>query len=210
MAIDEVLLAAAVGLGGVLLRFYGWSETAATFGYGQRFREVALWTPLRPLIRRPTGGGLVEHARDWTYSLVVPPSDPWYDLPAAQSYRRLHEWLAGALARLGVRATLAAEPSTPAPGQCFAGPERLDLVCGETKLAGAAQRRTRGGLLIQGSVQPAPTGVAAGSWQEACRREAADRFGVAWADWEPDAELRARAEALRLAKYEQAAHNLRR
>ena len=47
-------------------RFYAWLEPAATFGYFQRFAEVERMTLLRPLLRRPTGGGLVPHAADWT------------------------------------------------------------------------------------------------------------------------------------------------
>src|SRR5580765_2623752 len=59
MALDEALLEAAPQLNRPVLRFYSWTELAATFGYFQRFRDVEKMTPLRPLIRRPTGGGLV-------------------------------------------------------------------------------------------------------------------------------------------------------
>jgi len=75
MAMDEALLEAMPRFGQPVLRFYGWSEPAATFGYFQKFAEVERLTKLRPLIRRPTGGGLVPHDADWTYSLVFPAGD---------------------------------------------------------------------------------------------------------------------------------------
>src|SRR5712672_1969240 len=78
MAIDEVLLESVVTFGAPLLRFYSWSEPAASFGYSQRYSEIARLTSLRPLVRRPTGGGFVPHDADWTYTLVFPPSAPWY------------------------------------------------------------------------------------------------------------------------------------
>ena len=80
MAWDEALLEAAAELGRPVLRTYAWATPAATFGYFQRHADIAAWTPLRPLIRRPTGGGLVSHAADWTYAIVVPPRHPWYSL----------------------------------------------------------------------------------------------------------------------------------
>ena len=61
MALDEALLENVSRLGKPVLRFYGWTEPAATFGYFQQFSEVERATPLRPLIRRPTGGGIVPH-----------------------------------------------------------------------------------------------------------------------------------------------------
>ena len=59
MALDEALLTHVAGLGRPVLRFYGWTEPAATFGYFQHHAEIAPATRLRPPIRRPTGGGLV-------------------------------------------------------------------------------------------------------------------------------------------------------
>ncbi len=83
MAADEALLESAPELGRPVLRFYGWKESAATFGYSQKYADMEKLTPLRPLVRRPTGGGLVPHDADWTYSLVVPAGHFWHRLKAA-------------------------------------------------------------------------------------------------------------------------------
>src|SRR5262249_31880070 len=106
MAVDEALLQAITSLGQPLLRFYGWQEPTATFGYFQSYAAVARVTALRPLLRRPTGGGLVPHDADWTYSLVFPPGHAWYALPAVESYQLLHEWIQASLAKLGVSSEL--------------------------------------------------------------------------------------------------------
>ena len=41
MAFDEALLEFAARLGRPALRFYGWSERAASFGYSQKYAELA-------------------------------------------------------------------------------------------------------------------------------------------------------------------------
>jgi lipoate-protein ligase A len=154
MAWDEALLDAMPRLARPVLRFYTWSEPAASFGYFQKYAELERLTPLRPLVRRPTGGGLVPHDNDWTYSLVCPTNHAWYNLAAVASYRRVHEWLRDAFALLDEPTELAPQSSKSGPGQCFAGYEQFDLLWRGKKIAGAAQRRRRDGLLIQGSVQP--------------------------------------------------------
>lgn len=166
MALDEALLTRAPQLGRPVLRFYGWTEPAATFGYFQHYADIERATLLRPLIRRPTGGGLVPHHADWTYSLTVPPGSGWHSLRAEDSYRAMHEWVAAAFARLGVPVELASCCRTELPGQCFAGHEQHDVLWHGRKIAGAAQRRSRTGLLIQGSVQPPPD-VAREGWEMA-------------------------------------------
>ena len=57
MALDEALLESAHTMARPVLRFYGWLEPAASFGYAQKYEEIERWTMLRPLVRRPTGGG---------------------------------------------------------------------------------------------------------------------------------------------------------
>src|SRR5207247_8081752 len=102
MALDEALLEAMPRLGQPVLRFYAWNEKAASFGYFQKYAEVEKMTLLRPLVRRPTAGGLVPHDADWTYSLVFPDTHQWYSLSATERYRRVHQWVQGAFAELQV------------------------------------------------------------------------------------------------------------
>jgi lipoate-protein ligase A len=174
MAWDDALLAEAIRVGRPVLRFYGWTQPAATFGYFQRHGEIAGLTRLRPLIRRPTGGGLVPHDGDWTYSLTVPPNHSWYQLSAVESYQRTHEWLRRSLSALGVTTELAPCCNPAGPGQCFVGAEKYDLLLGAGKIAGAAQRRNRLGLLVQGSLQPPPPGQSRVTWQAAMVQEGPD------------------------------------
>jgi lipoyl(octanoyl) transferase len=210
MALDEALLEAAPRLGRPVLRFYGWAEPAASFGYFQRYAEIERLTRLRPLVRRPTGGGLVPHDADWTYSLAFPPVDDWYNFSATDSYRRIHEWISMAFARLNITTELAPVCNKTRPGQCFQGHERFDLLWRGRKIAGAAQRRTRNGLLIQGSVQPAGLGATRTEWEKAMRDAAREEQAADWMAFEADNQLADRAHLLALEKYSQARYNQRR
>jgi lipoyl(octanoyl) transferase len=203
MALDEALLHAAPGLGRPVLRFYSWTEPAASFGYFQKYAEIERLTPLRPLVRRPTGGGLVPHNADWTYSLAFPPVHDWYCLSATESYRRMHEWIRAAFARLGLSTELAPACGRTLPGQCFQGHEMFDLLCCGRKIAGAAQRRTRDGLLIQGSVQPQGLSLARADWEQAMCDVARFAQGAQWVEFQQDAPLVRQVETLIRQKYAQ-------
>jgi lipoate-protein ligase A len=210
MATDEALLELAAEHGLPVLRFYGWKEKAATFGYFQPFREVAAMTPLRPLIRRPTGGGLVPHDDDWTYSLVFPPGHAWHALRAVESYAQVHAWLRDAMNLLRFPTELAPHRRIEAPGQCFAGAEQFDLLHQSRKIAGAAQRRNRWGLLIQGSLQPVPAGLHREAWHRAMGQTAGRLWGIEWQPFTPTAGLRTRVNELTVLKYSRVAYNERR
>jgi lipoate-protein ligase A len=209
MALDEALLHAMPRLAQPVLRFYSWSEPAASFGYFQRYADVERMTVLRPLVRRPTGGGLVPHDADWTYSLAFPPGDGWYSLAATESYRRIHEWIQAAFASLEVVTALAPACLKAQAGQCFRGYEKFDLLWRGQKIAGAALRRTRDGLLIQGSVQPPPS-VSGEAWQDAMCHVASARYAARWAKLEPDTPLKEQAQELARRRYSQPAYNQKR
>ncbi|MGA2029209.1 MAG: lipoate--protein ligase family protein [Verrucomicrobiota bacterium] len=210
MAMDEALLESVSKLGKPVLRFYGWTEPAATFGYFQKFSEVERATLLRPLIRRPTGGGIVPHDLDWTYSFVVPPNHEWQLLKAEESYRRIHEWIQNAFAKLNVATELAPCCKKSAPGQCFAGYEKFDLLWKGKKIAGAAQRRNKSGLLIQGSVQPPPITLTRVDLEKAMCGVAVEGFSVGWSEFSPDIMLREHAKKLAQEKFSQDGFNRRR
>jgi lipoate-protein ligase A len=210
MALDEALLESAPELDRPVLRFYGWLESAASFGYAQKYAEIKRWTMLRPLVRRPTGGGLVPHDADWTYSVAFPPRHPWYRLKAVESYRRVHEWIRDAFAHVKISATLAPLSQKEIPGQCFVGMEKFDVVWHGRKIAGAAQRRTRTGLLIQGSIRPPPIHLVRENWQAAMCEVARRQWGVEWNALEATGKLAEMTNSLQAAKYSQAAYNQKR
>lgn len=200
MALDAALLESAVRIGKPVLRFYSWTEPAASFGYFQNFSDVEKMTLLRPLVRRPTGGGIVPHDNDWTYSLVFPPGDAWHGLSACESYRRVHEWIRDAFAKISAATELAPSARIALPGQCFEGHEKFDLLWHGKKIAGAAQRRNKHGLLIQGSVQPPLNSVKA-DWQKAMCDVAHLDWNVNWQSFEPDTSLNEHAARLMETKF---------
>jgi lipoate-protein ligase A len=152
-------------------RHYDWHGPAFTFGFSQKIAFVRENLPTGErfdLCRRPTGGGIVDHRNDWTYALVLPRPHPLYDERATHSYRIVHECLASALSSLSQPAEVktVCEPEGPcaapksgatagAPGVCFQHAELYDVVNTQTgqKIAGAAQKRNKHGLLFQGSIE---------------------------------------------------------
>ncbi len=150
MAVDEVLLLHARH---PILRVYGWACPAVTYGYFERWEPVAAGFPGREWIRRWTGGGVVPHGEDWTYSLIVPRTDRFAVVNAAESYRLIHEVLGEAMRAEGVQAGVTPEAAPKISQACFENAAQYDVLAGGHKIAGAAQRRSRFGMLHQGSVQ---------------------------------------------------------
>lgn len=138
------------------------------------------------LTRRPTGGGVVDHRDDWTFALVIPRGHALYDARAIESYRQIHADLVAALQGQDQPVVLKEsccasgdepnEHSTPpesplngllpsnppgGPTVCFIRPELYDVLHADTgaKVAGAAQKRTKHGLLFQGSIAKAVLGA---------------------------------------------------
>jgi len=152
MAIDEALLESSLS---PILRVYRWDGPWVSIGCFTSVRETCETYPDRPIVRRWTGGGIVDHKDDWTYSLTIPAGEPLAALGTAASYEVIHTALADALTSCGHPAHLTQAPPSFQSAQCFQSPVRADIVSNGRKIAGAAQRRTRHGLLHQGSVQGA-------------------------------------------------------
>jgi lipoate-protein ligase A len=158
MAIDQALLESAATPS---IRFYRWESPALSFGYFGRFADVADRASERDLVRRWTGGGIVFHGEDLTYSVVIPADNPVFAESPLSIYENVHRALRKALVANGQSAELAAVAGVVDAGteivdrcyNCFANPVRADVTIDGRKVAGAAQRRTRAGLLQQGSVQ---------------------------------------------------------
>jgi len=151
MALDEVLLRS---VGRPTLRIYRWSAPCVTFGYFQSQESVHQVYPGVPLVRRWSGGGMVEHGKDVTFSLMIPRGEPAASMAPASFYRELHRRLAGWLSlSLASEVRLAGEGDIVTGPQCFKAPAGDDLLMSGQKILGGAQRRSSGALLYQGSLQ---------------------------------------------------------
>jgi lipoate-protein ligase A len=152
MAIDEVLLGTARS---AILRFYRWSVPSVSFGYFVRFAEASVTAEDRATVRRWTGGGIVPHGEDLTYSIMIGSKDDAFALPSKKIYQRVHLTLGNALREIGIVATIIETEAPKLSDACFANPVVSDVIESGRKIAGAAQRKTRTGLLHQGSIQRA-------------------------------------------------------
>lgn len=186
MSADEALLQQ---IQEPMLRVYSWARPAVSFGYFEKYQLVHNAHPQRDLVRRWTGGGVVSHGEDWTYSLLVPITCDFTRLGTAESYRAIHDALAVTLRDAGLCVAVADTADEKISQACFENPVRYDVISGGRKIAGAAQRRTNVGLLHQGSIQ----GV-----------NLPDSFGFTFASalaaktgmWKPDAGFTEAAHAL--------------
>jgi lipoate-protein ligase A len=159
MALDEALMARARRTGETVLRAYAWSAPTLSLGRNQRARgqydERALHGRGIGVVRRPTGGRALLHARELTYSVTAPVRA---DQGLAAAYAAINLLLVDALAALGVPAGVAvagartARASAPTTLPCFAEPAVGELSYGGRKLAGSAQWRDDGAFLQHGSI----------------------------------------------------------
>ena len=150
MAVDEALLETAAC---PILRFYCWRGPALSFGYFGSYADVADQREHREIVRRWTGGGIVPHGDDLTYSVIIPASHPFFARSSLAIYSDIHDAIRKALQANGIDATLANSVSPRVSEDCFANAVRADVMSEGRKIAGAAHRRSRAGLLHQGSIQ---------------------------------------------------------
>ena len=150
MAVDEALLEQAAI---PVLRFYRWLRPSISFGYFGHYADVASDFERRDIVRRWTGGGIVPHGDDLTYSIVIPRADSLFQRSSLEIYAAVHDAICRALQANGVKAALANDAVPKISDACFANAVRSDVMIGGQKIAGAAHRRSRAGLLHQGSIQ---------------------------------------------------------
>lgn len=195
MAVDEALLGSFDPLDPrPLLRLYGWSPPALSLGRFQKAAEVLDLERCRAdgiaVVRRVTGGGVIYHADELTYSLVCAPGQIPYAGSIKDSFRVLTGFLLEFYRRIGLAAGYAvdAAPEGTRLGErtafCFAGRESFDIVVNGRKLGGNAQRRLKGIIFQHGSIPLRNRAVAGLSYmrdrtpEHAESAAALDEFGI--------------------------------
>lgn len=200
MAFDEALAKSKPDA--FCLRFFRWQGAGATFGYAQRIRDVELVLPRgigTAFTRRPTGGGLVPHLDDLTFSCVFPDGGRLRPLAI---YRRLHSAILASLRAAGLDVQLCATGGSAAPNgpdgasQCFVKPVELDILSKEGKILGGAIRRYGGTVLYQGSLQLPAARRRAVEFEALIAERLATEWGLRWIQQESGSKMQAEALAL--------------
>lgn len=163
MAIDEALLECFDPQQSLpLLRLYGWVPPAFSFGRFQKPEEILDLDRCKsagiPAVRRITGGGVIYHAEELTYSLVCPASAIPDSRSVKAAFFHLTSFLLTFYRNLGLAPVYAAESRihgirlgerTPL---CFAGMESCDILIDNRKIGGNAQRRLKEVIFQHGSI----------------------------------------------------------
>lgn len=163
MAKDVALLAQLDPHGPSLLHFYEWNGPCVTYGYftdpDRHLYLQALQQYGLQIARRPTGGGMIFHLFDFACSILLPAHHPHVSLNTLENYAFINQKVAAAMAQLTEQTQhpklLQKEPiclSQECHAFCMAKPTQYDLILEGKKVGGAAQRRTKQGLLHQTSL----------------------------------------------------------
>ncbi len=163
MATDELLLENILSFEIPVLRIYSWSCYEISIGYVQNYNKICAeiqdlnkMTDDVVIVRRPTGGGVVYHDFDMTYTVVIPKNHYIEKLDRIESYHIIHNAVLKCFSFLGNQNGQLAKDEKQVTDrstmQCFTTPTRYDVLCENRKFAGSAQRRTKNGILHQGSI----------------------------------------------------------
>lgn len=161
MAIDEAILEAVIaGKADPTIRFYDWEPSTASCGYNQSVNNEVDFEALQKFgfgfIRRPTGGRLVLHDREITYSIITPITDRFAG-NVTQAYSVISSALAVGLREMGVdveleKGSLDSQHQREAANPCFSSSSKYELKCKDKKIVGSAQVRRENVLLQHGSI----------------------------------------------------------
>lgn len=170
MALDEALFISSIASPSpaITARLYEWRPAAFSFGVSQKISDIFDVGQCRKkgigCVRRMTGGGIIFHDDEITYSIIVPEAVPVQRRPVPESFRALCAFLIVFYRKLGLKAHFAVdEPYKGAFGAhtafCLAGREKYDILIDGKKIGGNAQKRVRGHIFQHGSI---PTAALAG------------------------------------------------
>lgn len=156
MVLDRSLLALCEENGeSGFLRFYTWAGPTLSMGHLEPQDAVDRMAAERDgvaIVKRPTGGRVVLHGDDLTYTVVLPRHD---DAGLQKTYNLISEILVEGLSSMGARLHIEkgrTRRSRMAQKPCFASVSRYEVSHGGRKVVGSAQRVGERALLQHGSI----------------------------------------------------------
>ena len=161
MALDEKIFSRYLQDGVAVFRLYRWQAPSITYGISQQpENEIDLQRCSRDgvqIAQRMTGGGVLFHHDEITYSLACGKADIGEDKKVFVAYRQICAFLINFYESLGLKPFFALEAedfkSKCAPHElCSASREKYDIVISNKKIGGNAQKRKRDAIFQHGSI----------------------------------------------------------
>ena len=143
-----------------ILHFYDWAKESATYGYfiqPDQYFHLKIAEQRLQIAKRPTGGGIIFHTCDFAFSLLIPSTHSAYFLNTLQSYTYINTKVGEAIQKfLPSQTPTLLQKESPTSNTyknfCMAHPTQYDILLEGRKIGGAAQRKTKKGILHQGSI----------------------------------------------------------
>ncbi len=161
MAKDEAILQGVIDKKSPpTIRFYDWNPPTASCGYNQTAEKEVDFTLLRKkgyaFIRRPTGGRLVLHKNEVTYSVIAPLKD-FLNGGITHTYSQISLALAKGFEQMGIdvqleKGSLSSQHQRQNSNPCFTSASRYELSFQRKKIVGSAQVRKENCFLQHGSI----------------------------------------------------------
>lgn len=171
-----------------VLRFYNWKAPGVTFGYSQRRKAVgeavaAAGCAFTDIVRRPTGGGIVFHAEDLTFSFIF--HSPGVYFEPGKVYDRLHSAIKAEYGRQGMPFDLLSEKTrdyavNDPVMDCFSKPVNMDILYNGKKVLGGALRKLGDYMLYQASFQAPDARANAALHRNAVIKALGAEYGLEW------------------------------
>ena len=161
MALDEKIFCRYMEDGIPVLRVYSWESPSITIGISQQLESGIDLKQCNldgvAIAQRITGGGVLFHDQEITYSFVCSKEDIGEDKKVFVSYRQICAFLIYFYKSLGLNASFALEEddfkNKSLPHQlCSASHEKFDIIIGGRKIGGNAQKRSRQVIFQHGSI----------------------------------------------------------
>ncbi len=159
MAVDETLFESCRKTGIPAFRIYGWRPHAFSIGCSQKrsevlFEEKCIQDNI-PIVERLTGGGIIFHGDEVTYSIACSQREIGEIRSVKGGYKLLCSFLLNAYREYGLEPLFAIDlpnRSRDKSSFCFSSFEDYDIVVKGRKIGGNAQKRRRQDILQHGSI----------------------------------------------------------
>lgn len=159
MSVDEALIDIYRSTGEPTFRIYGWLPCGFSLGYSQKADAVLDMASCKrdgiPVVRRATGGGIIYHCEEATYSVVCSEGDIGSPPTVKDGYRIICSFLMESYRSYGLNPCFSIDckgGNKARSSFCFSSFEDYDILIGGRKIGGNAQKRMKKIILQHGSI----------------------------------------------------------